>query len=550
MITLTSAQQAIVKSDSSVKTFKVHFPNGEHADLTNSDIVFESVSFQESVCSEQTLRFGCAEASVIEFEAIGLPNIYGVTIECSMTFTLGNDSVTIPYGTFVVDSCPRSAGAMYRRKIKAYTFGGRQLQPSDYVRHLVNTPMFAKQLKLSPLPYFISSTNSDLDLNLTSYSSLSLTTGARIISTPTWTAGGHTYTLTVTGNNPKYGALLSSTFYRMTADSVNYSTYLTMFSKMEELGATNEAMKNARNKVLPGYDFVNGANRANWYFADPSAAAYDSGCFFAASNAVDAYVFVPEAQTAVLAKDGTTVETYSLSGFTTNVDVARYNVTDAYLSSLEMHFDPSFQNDVTTQYMYLGAVDFPALYEGFLELMGSFGQVDRYGQVKRITLSKSNPVNISMSEYTADSCWWDEYTIEPIGTVRYTYYDPVEDTEQTVDYTIGDGLSIYDMTSNSFLKALAIPSGDTLGQTVRERIEYLIDTYFKPAVQDIDFVPVDLEMLGMPYLEAGDYLVFDVGGGQSIGTYMMSRTISGINLLMDAVESTGGEIVSDGGRSA
>ena len=106
MITLTSAQQAIVKSDSSVKTFKVHFPNGELPDLTNSDIVFESVSFQESVCSEQTFRFGCAEASVIEFETVGVQNIVGMTIECSMTFTLGDDAVTVPYGVFIVDSCP------------------------------------------------------------------------------------------------------------------------------------------------------------------------------------------------------------------------------------------------------------------------------------------------------------------------------------------------------------------------------------------------------------------------------------------------------------
>ncbi len=550
MLTIPAAVITALKTDGIKKNIVVHFPNAEHADLTNSDILDSSFNFSESVSSADTLKFGAAEASSVSFECANIPNIYGATIEVSVVVDPDSLAYSIPLGTFVVTSCPRSAGAMYRRKIKAYTFGGKQLQPSDYVRHLVNTPMFAKQLKLSPLPYFISSTNSDLDLNLTSYSSLSLTTGPRIISTPTWTAGGHTYTLTVTGNNPKYGALLPSTFYRMTADSVNYSTYLTMFSKMEELGATNEAMKDARNKVLPGYDFVNGVNRGNWYFADPSAAAYDSGYFFAANNAVDAYVFVPEAQTAVLAEDGTTVETYNLSGFTTNVAVARYNVTDAYLSSLEMHFDPSFQNETTTQYMYLGAVDFPALYEGFLELMGSFGQVDRYGQVKRITLSKSNPVNISMSEYAADGCWWDEYTIEPIGTVRYTYYDPVEDAEQTVDYTIGDGLSTYDMTSNAFIKTLAIPSGDTLGQTIRERIEYLIDTYFKPAVQDIDFVPVDLEMLGLPYLEAGDYLVFDVGGGQTIGTYMMSRTMSGIHQLMDSVESKGGEIISNGGRSA
>ena len=94
-----------------------------------------------------------------------------------------------------------------------------------------------------------------------------------------------------------------------------------------------------------------------------------------------------------------------------------------------------------------------------------------------------------------------------------------------------------------------IPDLDLTGQTIRERIETLLDNYFAPVVQDIDFVPVDLEMIGLPYLEAGDYLVFDVGGGQTIGTYMMSRTMSGIHQLMDSVESKGGEIISDGGRN-
>ena len=549
MITLTSAQQAIVKSDSSIKSFRVHFPNGELADLTNEDILFESVKFSESVCSEQTLRFGCAEASYIEFETVGIPNIYGATIECSMTFTLGDDSVTIPYGTFAVTSCPRSAGEMYRRKVQAYTFGGKQLQPSDYVRHLVNTPMSAKLLKLSPVLYLVAAANSDLDLTLTTVSPLSLTTGPRVISTPTWTANGHTYTLTVTGNNPKYGALLPN-LHRLTADTVNYSVYQEMFAKMAELGATNEAMKNARNKVLPGYDFVNGGNRDQWPFSDPTGSTYDSGYFFAVNAGIDAYVFVPEAQTAVLDEDGTTIETYNLSGFTTNSEVARYNVSDAYLSSLEMQIEPSFQESTTNLYMYIGAVDFPALYAGFLELMGSFGQIGRDGSAKRITLSKSNPVSVPMSEYAYDNCWWDEYSIEPIGTVRYTYYDPTEETEQTVEYTIGDGLSIYDMTSNELLKLLVIPSGDTLGQTISERIEYLLDAYFKPAVQEIDFVPVDLEMLGLPYLEAGDYLEFDVGNNQTIGTYMLSRSMSGIHQLMDSVESHGGEIISDGGRQA
>lgn len=543
MITLTADQQAIVKSDSAIKTFHVHFPNGEHADLSNNDIVLGSVRFKESVCSEQTLRFGCAEASVIEFEAIGLPNVYGVTIECSMTFTVENDAVTVPFGTFVVNSCPRSAGAMYRRKIQAYTFGGKQLTPSDYARRLINYPTYTKPLRLNPISYLMSATNSDLGLNPTAYTPMTLTTSAKLVNTPTWTAGGHTYELAVTGTYK--GTQLLTAAYKLAAESVNYAVYLQLFEKMAELGATNTAMKDARNKVLPSYDFVYGT-RESWPFQDPTAAEYETGYFFGA-NGSDQYVIIPEAQTAVLKEDGTTIETYNLSGFTTNATVTPYGLADAHLGNLNLVIEPSFQDETTQKYMYLGAVDFPALYDGFLELMGSFGSVDRYGDVKRVTLSKNNPISVSMSEYVRDGFWWDEYTVEPIGTVRYTYYDPVLETEQTVEHSIGDGLSVYDMTSNAFLKLLAIPSIDSLGQTIQERIEYLLDTYFAPAVQDVDFIPADITMIGMPYLEAGDYLVFDVGD-TTVGTYMMARTLSGV-ALMDDIQSTGGEIINEDVKS-
>jgi hypothetical protein len=121
MINLTQAQQNIVKSDSTVKNFRVHFPNGENTDLTNEDIVFDTVKFTESVCSEESFRFGCAEASVIEFETVGVQNIVGMTIECSMEFVGHSETVVVPYGTFVVDSCPRDHQNMTHRKITAYS---------------------------------------------------------------------------------------------------------------------------------------------------------------------------------------------------------------------------------------------------------------------------------------------------------------------------------------------------------------------------------------------------------------------------------------------
>ena len=52
-----------------------------------------------------------------------------------------------------------------------------------------------------------------------------------------------------------------------------------------------------------------------------------------------------------------------------------------------------------------------------------------------------------------------------------------------------------------------------------------------------------LQMIGLPYLEAGDYLLIDDAGGGIVDTYILRRTLSGIQTLSDSISSVGGEIV-------
>lgn len=129
------------------KNFRVTFPNGELPDITNESIVQETVRFSESIMSQNTFRFGLAEAPQIEFECVGIPNMLGMTIACwheiettSLTAAqiaeiqagtwdgslvlaadsdLGYEYFRLPLGVFTVESCPRSHGAMAHRQVKA-----------------------------------------------------------------------------------------------------------------------------------------------------------------------------------------------------------------------------------------------------------------------------------------------------------------------------------------------------------------------------------------------------------------------------------------------
>lgn len=145
MLNIPVAVQDLFKTDGVPKNFRVHFPNGERADITNDMIVNGSVKFTESVCSKDVLQFGLAEASEIQFECVGVENIYGMTIQCAIEIEVGagvqddpdiDDTLSwltpqyvvysgvkyyrIPYGEFVVESCPRQHGTMKHRRVQGY----------------------------------------------------------------------------------------------------------------------------------------------------------------------------------------------------------------------------------------------------------------------------------------------------------------------------------------------------------------------------------------------------------------------------------------------
>ena len=149
MINIPEAVKALFSSDLVHKNFHVRFPGGECRDLNNEDVVSESVTFTESLCSQQYFKFGLAEASQIEFTAVDIPNVRGATIECAIEIDCSRLGAAwaaenpvdntldwldpqpcqvgdkryyrVPYGRFIVDTCPRAHGAMFQQQITAYT---------------------------------------------------------------------------------------------------------------------------------------------------------------------------------------------------------------------------------------------------------------------------------------------------------------------------------------------------------------------------------------------------------------------------------------------
>ena len=134
MLTVPDEVKALLHLDTCKKNIRIHFPNGERTDICNNLIVLNTVSFKESLCSQEKLKFGLSEASVFECEVVGVGNIKGAKIEvfnevfCESSVSgsvfradLQAYVYPISYGFFLVDSCKRQ-GDIQHRKIVAYSY--------------------------------------------------------------------------------------------------------------------------------------------------------------------------------------------------------------------------------------------------------------------------------------------------------------------------------------------------------------------------------------------------------------------------------------------
>ena len=558
MLNIPAEIQALYKTDSVRKNFRVHFPNGESPDLTNSDIVAGSVSFTESVCSKDVLQFGLAEASRIEFECVNVPNIYGAVIECYNEIDatdadaqyqttmpdLDYPVYQIPLGVFTVSSCPRSAGAMWKRRVEAYSSDKvHDRSISDFLSDKLAWRIPTATSKQNAHLLVAGEVNSTLGLAFTE-STISLTYTSQTTQTLNeWTYNGDTYTvITNTTGHYSSGDLTDfNALYRFTSNA-DMTQLNAMYKDLtENYGMNNEWFHEVRKTTEAGisYGLALGA-----VFADSKDSGYVYPYLELSQGSTITVVYPSATFTVELQKNYQTLKTYTISDYISSATLKKYTLTNPDETvPMNLTYTGTLTNNSITYYSYIGAVDLPAIAEGVSELTGQFMKTKRDGSAEIFSLSKSSPVAMSTDEYS--SLWWDEYDISPIGSIEITYKDIDLKQEQTIIYEFGTGASTYDMTNNYLLKNLAVSANDLNNQTVEEYVTGLLDTYFIPNITDIAFTPVQLSSLGLPYLEAGDYLEIDDGNGGTVGTYIMSRTLSGVQFLEDDIESKGGEIIGN-----
>ena len=617
MLNIPDTVKALFKADGIRKNFRVHFPNGELNDLTNADLVQESVKFTESLCSQDVLKFGLTEASVIEFETVGVANMFGMTIECGIEIDLSSLSPAdladiaagswdgtyvaladsdlgyaffrVPYGVFTVDRCPRNHEVMTHRKVTAY---GSTFSNLSSAMPMLPSVLPASAIYIDPMA-FVAQADRTLLTEVSSSEIAQAATTAEL-----YNSTGEMYELTINGASAK---------------NRNYSAariidFLEVTGAYDEEAGTTFGNAVADHLTDLGYDLTYDADKKKIYQSNRDALkytmpyifgpalfawpVYDSGSGIVYGH-IPVYSYVMERgklypvvnQSSIpqnIASFRADVSARSanpnpLSSIFTTVLMRTSATSNLYFQLkrgttpiIDFEFPapmPDYSNAVlkgyrlanhspykikiektgslpdlkqyyqlntlrkTKQYSYENAFDREGQANGALEINAAFGKSGRDGVLSVVHLDNSEPESIVPGEYSL--LWWDEFDVNPIGTV--TYNVKAKNETQVIGYQFGSGGSVYDMTDNEALKAADVESTD--------EIDTIIDASFAPYSDDVIFTPIDMDAKGLPYLEAGDAITLTAEDGTVVDSYIMRMEISGIQVLMPSIESTSGSII-------
>lgn len=588
MLTIPDAIKALYLDDTSAeirRNFRVHFPNGELPDINNDQIVQESVQMTESIMSQSTFKFGLAEAPQISFETVGVGNMLGMSIECSHEIEttslsaadiaaiqagtwdgelvlqqdsdLGFGFFRIPLGTFIVDSCPRNHGAMAHRRVTATApttvtnFGSAFSHEQWKMQHYYYN-MSTMEIDLAKWIYATAGAELFGVSVSSSTSSFSSTVQTRELLSKSSGSGAQGGTLTlsllVMNVNLPAGSVCSVDIPLIDSDfmdqySAAWDDITSVFSEVDK-----DAFDAAIADVEQWGDSVTAWSRVDIdafnisSLGTPSKAYYplshgNSGALmysFENNNTGGTTIFVPVgvrlSRTPYnvpghFAAKSTDIDLYTVPTYTVYTFAGTAPVYSA---------EPTASQKINsnTYYGYADSVNFSDVLSGSFELNGMFALNARAGAYMPIMLDDSSPISIVPGQYS--EMWYDEYDVLPIGTVVYDYTD-TDGKNQTITYNFGSGLSVYEMTGNFILQNIPHTMADA---------ETMITDYMIPNLPSVDFTPAEIDAKGMPWLEAGDALAVETEDGEIVITYMLERTLSGIQSLRDGYAATGGELIA------
>lgn len=527
------------------KNFRVSFPKGEHPDLVNKDFVADSACFTERICSRNSLVFGLCEASVLEFTANLTENIKGYELEAGIEIDISsleeefiaqygqtsNDVAFpyyyVPYGRFEVESCKKQ-NDFNIRKVVAYD-AIKSSTLDSYIGEQINNEIQSTEPFRAPSIY-------QFEKNF--FNEYGITQRARQRETVTWSENlsGEGALHFDEGNTYVYAHM-----YDFSAHLTEQDYYTFSFPSSLNNGRANELKSYIETQDISFGD-TNGF--ANWLESLCTLIIHegDGDSKWVTEAVTDEFTNINTATLHVVdvveIRRGTDSSYAVLQRFDFGYQDAQ-NATGVYklrLSDIE-------KRRITTEVAKTTA---RSLLSALYELKGTFGRINREdGYIEDVALGNGSlypsdtlyPANdlypsgsqVAYRRSNYGTLTYEEYETKPFNSIYASYRDE-NGNDSEITYTFADAGQTYKMTNNWILKNLNL---------TRAEVEEIL-VRMAEKIKNITFVPFDMSAIGLPYLETGDMIEIATKTG-TIRSYIMTREISGIQLLEDSIDANGKE---------
>lgn len=151
----------------------------------------------------------------------------------------------------------------------------------------------------------------------------------------------------------------------------------------------------------------------------------------------------------------------------------------------------------------------------------SFFKIDRQtNELKQIVLNNTPVESYALSDYRGDATFSD-YSTAIINKVH------VHDTDSDVGGIAGIGTNAYQVTGNVFFKNISPSDLSTVASNLLT------------AIDGFTYTPFTLDACGLFYLDVGDAVSVITPKGKTINSYIFNRSMTGSQMLIDAIETKG-----------
>lgn len=560
-------------------------------DIKNEDLIQESFSLTESLCSQDNLKFGLCESAHCEFEVVGRGDKFiGKTIRPYINIAGEPKQNRIPLGKFKISEVKKNnTQDIIKKSITAYD--GLDILDQDVGDWLTKYMWIwdTGNTRASTSPYFtrfgVEYTRQLFPTLINLFKRLNILSDSDFIESSM--LSGSDIDVPHTSRNFQYnffwandwddnsavgsGTIGFENYYSLSAsisEPILIKVDLTPFDNlsdaelfgkyalagMEEIFGESAGYPGicSSSSVLVEITYNNG--RIDKILAD-------SGDYVYINKDIDSLRVYTSSGIGIIyrsSSDGTiyAFENDNLQTLVSHIKISYYEVPDILKGLVNAHTKLVYYNYGTREIgSFSSSVSGKDVVRSLLEVNGCFFHMNRYGKPEIIYASKAglypseklypredlyprgmNGPLLSMNKYISMEC--DDYVVENYGKIQIKTQGRVKNGESICSYEyIGnpDGKNTYIIEDNIFYCA----EGTVYEYGSQPEVDEMLKNLFDK-ISNLTYTPHTTKLRGLPFMECGDRvnLITKTGG---IESFIFRRTLKGIHALMDTYEAEGDE---------